>query len=252
MPTLDCTVDGLGGHWLPAVLTTDHSTSSYGQPTLLLDGQPLSPLDLIEALRPAARTSEHPERFAVMVRIEGSGPPVYYHWRDVYSVTPHRLGDYDPDGPYQQAVRSSAEALRQDAAHNPTLADLTAAAVLAIGASHGPAPRPVEARQVAHAPEDYIAFRLTEEEWALTRAARAIGFLVHPVSFDAIDLIDPASVIRAARYHLGISQADLGAALDVSPNTIARWERGELRPEHPRMLCLALRTLPEIHNRMIE
>lgn len=49
--------------------------------------------------------------------------------------------------------------------------------------------------------------------------------------------------IREARYGLGLSQNELGELLDVSRNTIARWERGEIQPEHPRMLELALSAL---------
>lgn len=63
----------------------------------------------------------------------------------------------------------------------------------------------------------------------------------------------PASIARSAkldgsrlkreREAIGLTQAQLGRELSVSPNTIARWERGELRIEHARMLDLALETL---------
>ena len=33
--------------------------------------------------------------------------------------------------------------------------------------------------------------------------------------------------------NLGLSQMELAEKLTVSQNTIARWERGELEPEHP-------------------
>ncbi len=49
-----------------------------------------------------------------------------------------------------------------------------------------------------------------------------------------------AAEIRRRRDELGLTQAQLGAALDVHPNTVAKWERGEQTPEHPKMLRLAL------------
>lgn len=49
--------------------------------------------------------------------------------------------------------------------------------------------------------------------------------------------------LRARRTELGLSQGKLAEALGVPVNTIARWERGELRIERPRMLELALDTL---------
>jgi len=49
--------------------------------------------------------------------------------------------------------------------------------------------------------------------------------------------------LKNEREALGMTQADLGRELNVSPNTIARWERGELKIEHPGMLQLALRSL---------
>ena len=54
--------------------------------------------------------------------------------------------------------------------------------------------------------------------------------------------IDGASLKRD-REALGLSQAELGRRLSVSSNTIARWERGELRIEHPAMLQLAMAAL---------
>jgi len=36
--------------------------------------------------------------------------------------------------------------------------------------------------------------------------------------------------IRTLREQVGLSQARLAALLGVSPNTVARWERGERRP----------------------
>jgi DNA-binding transcriptional regulator YiaG len=49
--------------------------------------------------------------------------------------------------------------------------------------------------------------------------------------------------IRRQREALGLSQAQLGRHLTVAANTIARWERGELKVEHPGMLLLALNEL---------
>src|ERR1700694_5497794 len=39
--------------------------------------------------------------------------------------------------------------------------------------------------------------------------------------------------LRGRRRALGLTQADLAAVLDVSANTVARWERGELRVGRP-------------------
>ena len=49
--------------------------------------------------------------------------------------------------------------------------------------------------------------------------------------------------LKREREALGLSQAELGRKLSVSANTIARWERGELKIEHPEMLQLAMATL---------
>ena len=46
--------------------------------------------------------------------------------------------------------------------------------------------------------------------------------------------------LRDRRRRLGMSQRDLAHELDVPPNTVARWERGELTIQHPRVLQLAL------------
>ena len=55
-------------------------------------------------------------------------------------------------------------------------------------------------------------------------------------------LISPAE-IRRRRLALGLSQDELGELLSVAQNTIARWERDELEPEHPGMLKLAFDAL---------
>ena len=51
--------------------------------------------------------------------------------------------------------------------------------------------------------------------------------------------------IKRQREALGLSQTQLGRYLAVAPNTIARWERGELKIEHPGMLSLALNALSQ-------
>ena len=54
---------------------------------------------------------------------------------------------------------------------------------------------------------------------------------------------DIPALIEAVRQKIGLTQVELGAALDVSANTIARWERGERTVSHPGMLRLALEAL---------
>ena len=49
--------------------------------------------------------------------------------------------------------------------------------------------------------------------------------------------------LKASRTRLKMTQAALAEALDVTPTTIARWERGEIQPESPAMLRLALAQL---------
>lgn len=52
--------------------------------------------------------------------------------------------------------------------------------------------------------------------------------------------------LRKRRVRLGISQAELAARLgDVAPNTIARWERGEVPIRHVRILFRALNDLAD-------
>jgi transcriptional regulator with XRE-family HTH domain/uncharacterized protein YuzE len=57
-----------------------------------------------------------------------------------------------------------------------------------------------------------------------------------------IALLDGAK-LRKERERIGLSQLQLARKLSVSPNTVARWERGELKIEHPGMLQLALKSL---------
>jgi predicted ATPase/DNA-binding CsgD family transcriptional regulator/transcriptional regulator with XRE-family HTH domain len=47
------------------------------------------------------------------------------------------------------------------------------------------------------------------------------------------------------RRRLGLSQAQLGSALGVAGNTVARWERGDLRLRNPELVMLALERLEQ-------
>lgn len=49
--------------------------------------------------------------------------------------------------------------------------------------------------------------------------------------------------LKETREKLGLSQAKLGEWLEVSSNTIARWERGEVPITHPKMLHLAMKAI---------
>ena len=49
-----------------------------------------------------------------------------------------------------------------------------------------------------------------------------------------------AEKLRLRRRVLGLTQAQLAERIGFHPNALARWERGELRIEHPEMLWLAL------------
>lgn len=49
--------------------------------------------------------------------------------------------------------------------------------------------------------------------------------------------------LRAQREVLGLTQQQLADQLSVGKNTVARWEREELKIEHPGMLMLALESL---------
>jgi transcriptional regulator with XRE-family HTH domain len=49
--------------------------------------------------------------------------------------------------------------------------------------------------------------------------------------------------LRERRLRLGLSQSQLAARLDVTKETVSRWERGALNIAAPGMLALALRAL---------
>jgi transcriptional regulator with XRE-family HTH domain len=46
--------------------------------------------------------------------------------------------------------------------------------------------------------------------------------------------------LRRRRLALGWTQAELAQRLEVAPNTVARWERGERGIAHPAMLSAML------------
>jgi DNA-binding transcriptional regulator YiaG len=48
---------------------------------------------------------------------------------------------------------------------------------------------------------------------------------------------------KAERERLGFSQVELAIAFEVPRNTIARWERGEMRIQQPTILRLAFEAL---------
>jgi predicted ATPase/DNA-binding CsgD family transcriptional regulator/DNA-binding XRE family transcriptional regulator len=58
-----------------------------------------------------------------------------------------------------------------------------------------------------------------------------------------VQTVEPAAdaaELRRRRRELGLSQSELARALGVAPNTLARWERGELGVGNPALLRLAL------------
>jgi transcriptional regulator with XRE-family HTH domain/uncharacterized protein YuzE len=67
-----------------------------------------------------------------------------------------------------------------------------------------------------------------------------------PAEFAPAAKID-GDTLRLRREGMGLTQAELGELLSVTPNSIARWERGEANIEHPRMLARALEALESVH-----
>src|SRR6266851_2777225 len=57
------------------------------------------------------------------------------------------------------------------------------------------------------------------------------------------------SALRARRRTLQLTQAELGMALQVTANTVARWERGELRIGRPERVLSALQRIEGVSSR---
>lgn len=51
--------------------------------------------------------------------------------------------------------------------------------------------------------------------------------------------------LRSSRQRLGLSQAQLARLLQVPPDTLAKWERGDLAIRHPEVMRLALERLEQ-------
>jgi len=64
-----------------------------------------------------------------------------------------------------------------------------------------------------------------------------------PSADEAVNTRLSGQRLKRNRESLGLSQAALAGRLGVAPNTVARWERGELKIEHPEMVSLALEAL---------
>jgi non-specific serine/threonine protein kinase len=77
---------------------------------------------------------------------------------------------------------------------------------------------------------------------------RARGSMSSPMdrSLDGSHSSEPglsSAELRARRRALGLTQTQLAALLAVSTSTLASWERGEVRPDHPLHVRLALEQL---------
>src|SRR6266700_3807171 len=59
-----------------------------------------------------------------------------------------------------------------------------------------------------------------------------------------------AAELRLRRQALGLPQAELAARLGVRANTVARWERGELRPIRPEQVARRLNRLERAQARL--
>lgn len=46
--------------------------------------------------------------------------------------------------------------------------------------------------------------------------------------------------LKETRAALGLTQKEFGELLGISSNTIARYERGEIQPKHPKVLEMAV------------
>ena len=49
--------------------------------------------------------------------------------------------------------------------------------------------------------------------------------------------------LKETRKELGLTQKEFGDLLGISGNTIARYERDEMQPQHPRVLEMAIEHL---------
>ena len=67
-------------------------------------------------------------------------------------------------------------------------------------------------------------------------------YVQHPDAGDVRESVK-GDWLRAQRELLGLTQQQLADQLSVGKNTVARWERQELKIEHPGMLILALGAL---------
>lgn len=85
-----------------------------------------------------------------------------------------------------------------------------------------------------HIPGEYDIPASNEPDWA---------DLAERLSYAIDDAILDGRALREHRAALGMTQAELAVQLGVAPNTVARWERGERRIEHPRLVRLALMAL---------
>jgi transcriptional regulator with XRE-family HTH domain len=63
------------------------------------------------------------------------------------------------------------------------------------------------------------------------------------MSIPCAEQMQPEELKRERRRRLRMTQVELGNAIDVHPNTIAKWERGEQPIQHSKMLRLALQAL---------
>src|SRR5712691_7568218 len=77
--------------------------------------------------------------------------------------------------------------------------------------------------------------------------ARSTGQRQSSLGVQRVMLVPPE--LRARRLALGLTQVALAGQLEVSANTLARWERGELRVGDPRRIARRLQRL-EQHHRM--
>lgn len=83
------------------------------------------------------------------------------------------------------------------------------------------------------------ATRFATKALANKAADRWDGYTLRPVRVALID----APQLREWRDALRMTQAELASYLGVAPNTIARWERGEMQIERPEMVLSALEQL---------